>query len=99
MIIETDNDDLAAIGDTEVRRRNDGNPVTFGDDTTVRVRAAVGEYLAEHRADITIVDDERQATDDEGDAGDGPADNGDEDPGEPDDEEADDGAADDQQDT
>jgi hypothetical protein len=59
MIIETDNDDLAAVGDTEVRRRNDGNPVTFGDDNTARVRAEVGEYLAEHRPDITIVDDER----------------------------------------
>jgi hypothetical protein len=64
MIIATDNDDLAAVGDAAVREHNDGEAVEFSADGRARVRAAVGELLVESRAGIEVVDDERSGGDD-----------------------------------
>lgn len=64
MIIETTNDALVSIGDRVVREMAGdddelGDKVYFNDDNRARVTAEIGEYLADTRDDVEIVEDER----------------------------------------
>ena len=62
MIIETENDALAEVGDERVRDLNDGEAVEFNDEGRARVPAEVGEYIAESREGVRIAKDERTET-------------------------------------
>jgi len=67
MIIETENDALAAIGDRAVRKltaeddEDLGGPVEFNDENRARVPAEVGEFLADSREGVFIAKDERES--------------------------------------